>query len=254
MAFDRQGGGGRGTMGFWRLTPAVKWLLIANVAIYVVELVVTNWLKLEAMLEHLALTPSRVIPGLEVWQVFTYMWLHHPRSPGHLILNMFGLWMFGTLLSQRWGTLGFLRFYALTGTLAGVTVLAAGWIFGAQHTMTLGASGAIYAVIIAFGLLYPDLRIYLLGILPMKAKWIVYMVLGGTVITYLARTPGISIAAHVGGMAAAALLLTGWWNPVNLYRSLRRLWLRRRLRVVKRELDDVRRRDDDAGSSGPTLH
>lgn len=255
MAFDQRGGGPGGRQaGFWRLTPAIKWLLIANVAIYVVELVTVNWVKMDQMVVHLALTPSRVIPGLELWQVFTYMWLHHPQSPGHLILNMFGLWMFGTLLEQRWGAVGFLRYYAMTGTFAGLVVLAAGWIFGAQNTLTLGASGAIYAVIIAFGLLYPNLQIYLLGILPMKAKWIVWMVIGGTVITYLARTPGISIAAHVGGMAAGALLISGFWNPMNAYRTLRRMWLRRKLRVVKRELDDVTRGGSSGRDDGPTYH
>ncbi len=224
--------------------------MIACVAFYVVELVTFNWLSVTSMVDHLAITPSRVIPGLEIWQPFTYMWLHDPRSPGHIILNMLGLWMFGTLLEQRWGSVGFLRFYAITGTAAGLVVLAAGFVFDAADTVTLGASGAVYAVVVAFGLLYPDLKVYLLGILPMKAKWLVWLIIGGTLLSYLARTPGISIAAHAGGMAAGALLLTGLWNPLNAFRSLRRFWLRRRLRVVRRELDDL----DGPRSGGPTLH
>jgi membrane associated rhomboid family serine protease len=223
--------------------------MIANVAIYLVELVTYNWVKIDAMVAYLSLTPRDVIPGLFVWQPLTYMWMHHPQSPGHLILNMFGLWMFGTMLEQRWGALGFLRYYVITGVAAGLVVLAAGWIFGAPDTPTLGASGAVYAVVVGFGLLFPNLQIYLLGILPMKAKWIVLLVIGATALTYLARTPGISIAAHVGGMAAGALLLTGWWNPMNVYRSVRRIMLRRRLHVVRRDLGDLDRED-----KGPTIH
>jgi len=239
----------RAALSFWKLTPAIKWILVANAAIYVVELVTVNWLKITLMIDHLALTPSRVVPGLELWQPLTYMWMHHPSSPSHILLNMFGLWMFGTLLEQRWGPLGFLRFYLLTGLISGIVVLAAGWIFRSEDTMTLGASGAVYAVVIGFGLLFPDLRIYFLGILPMKARWLVYLVIGGTVVSYLARAPGISIAAHAGGMAAGALLLTGWWNPLNVHRSIRRLLLRRRMRVIEREIRDAR--DDD---QGPMLH
>jgi len=239
----------RAALSFWKLTPAIKWILVANAAIYVVELVTVNWLKITLMIDHLALTPSRVVPGLELWQPLTYMWMHHPSSPSHILLNMFGLWMFGTLLEQRWGPLGFLRFYLLTGLISGIVVLAAGWIFRSEDTMTLGASGAVYAVVIGFGLLFPDLRIYFLGILPMKARWLVYLVIGGTVVSYLARAPGISIAAHAGGMAAGALLLTGWWNPLSVHRSIRRLLLRRRMRVIEREIRDAR--DDD---QGPMLH
>jgi membrane associated rhomboid family serine protease len=212
-------------------------------------LVVHNWLKIDAMVTHLSLTPARVIPGFELWQPLTYMWMHHPGQPSHILLNMFGLWMFGTMLERRWGAVGFLKFYVLTGVIAGLVVLASGWIFGAQDTLTLGASGAVYAVVIAFGLLFPNLKIYLLGILPMKAKWLVWLVVGGTVVSYLARAPGISIAAHAGGMAAGALLLTGFWNPMNVYRSIRRLMLKRRLRVVEREIDDERGDDQ-----GPMLH
>jgi membrane associated rhomboid family serine protease len=249
MAFRHPGGDAQRVAGFWRLTTAIKWLLIANAAIYVVELVTFNWLGMDAMILHLSLTPSRVVPGLELWQPLTYMWMHDPRMPSHILLNMFGLWMFGTMLEQRWGALGFLKFYVATGAIAGLVVLVTGWIFGAEDTMTLGASGAVYAVVVGFGLLFPDLRIYLLGILPMKAKWLVWLVIGGTAVSYLARAPGISVAAHAGGMAAGALLLTGWWNPLNVVRSVRRLLLRRRLRVVERDLHGPH--DDDRG---PMIH
>jgi len=238
------------SIGIWRLTRGIKWIMIANVCVYIIELFTYHWLKTDDMIVHLSLTPMRVFPGLELWQPLTYMWMHDPTSPGHLLLNMAGLWMFGTLLEDRWGVVGLLKFYVLTGFLAGLAVLLVGFIGGSVETITLGASGAIYAVVIAFGMLFPNLTIYFLGLLPIKAKWIVYVTIGGTVLYWLARTPGISVAAHTGGLVAGALLISGWWNPVRAWRAVRARLLRRKLRLIERELEQRRdeeppRKDDD---------
>jgi membrane associated rhomboid family serine protease len=230
-------------IGIWRLTPAIKWIMIANLAVYIIELLTYHWLKTDAMIFHLSLTPARIYPGLEIWQPVTYMWMHDPTSPGHIILNMFGLWMFGTILEDRWGAVGFMKFYIASGFFAGLCVFLVGHILGKADTITLGASGAIYAVIIAFGMLFPNLRVYFLGLLPIKAKWIVYATIGGTLLYWLARTPGISISAHAGGMVAGALLISGWWNPRKAYRGIRALVLRRKLRVLEKNFE--RKKDDE---------
>jgi membrane associated rhomboid family serine protease len=219
--------------------------MIANVAVYVLELVTYHWIKTDGMIIHLSLTPLRVVPGLELWQPLTYMWMHDPTSPGHLILNMFGLWMFGTLLEDRWGVVGLFKFYVLTGFLAGLAVLIVGFISGKSQTITLGASGAVYAIIIAFGMLFPNLKIYFFGLLPIKAKWIVYVTIGGTILYWLARTPGISVAAHTGGIVAGALLISGWWNPLRAYRGIRAFYLRRKLRIIERDLGREKKKDKD---------
>src|SRR3990170_1148154 len=107
----------------WRVTPAVKVLLIANTAIYVVELLVTNWIGHSFFLHHLALTPERVFslrPVPEIWQVGTYMWLHDPSDPTHLLMTLLMLWMLGGLLESKWGTRSFARFYSICGVGAGV--------------------------------------------------------------------------------------------------------------------------------------
>lgn len=236
------------SMGIWRLTRGIKWIMIANVCVYVLELITYHWLRTDGMIAHLSLTPIKVFPGLELWQPFTYVWMHDPTSPWHLLLNMFGLWMFGTLLEDRWGIRGFFKFYILTGFLAGLAVIIVGFISGKIDTITLGASGAIFAIVIAFGMLFPNLTIYFLGLLPIKAKWIVYVTIGFTILYWLARTPGISVAAHAGGIIAGALLISGWWNPFKAYRGIRAFYLRRKLRVIKKELDqekDMNQDDDD---------
>ena len=265
MAFRHPGQGpfgGRRLRGMFRITPAVKWLLIVNGGLWLLTYVLVRWIGLEEVFVHLALTPSRVVPGLELWQVATYMWLHSLSHPTHILFNMLGLWVFGTSLEDRWGMRGFLTYYLVTGIAAGLVVLASGWIFGSEDVMTVGASGSVYACVVAFGLLFPDKHLYLLGVYPIKGRWIVYGVLGITAVTWLMQlvpsssymasrggVPQVSVAAHAGGMAAGALLLTGWWNPLNIYHSLRRTLLRRRLRIVERHLHGPD--DDDAG---PMIH
>jgi membrane associated rhomboid family serine protease len=265
MAFRHPGQGPRGGLGLsgmFRITPAVKWLLIVNAGVWLLTYVLVRWIGLEVVLVHLALTPQRVVPGLELWQPATYMWMHSLSHPSHILFNMLGLWVFGTNLEERWGGRGFVTYYLATGIAAGLVVLASGWIFGSQDVMTVGASGSVYACVVAFGLLFPNRNLYLLGVVPIKGKWIVYGVLGITAVTWLMQlipgssyvasrggVPQVSVAAHAGGMAAGALLLTGWWNPMNVHRTIRRALLKRRLRIVERQIHDPD--DDDAG---PMIH
>lgn len=199
-----------------KFTPAVKAILIVCGAMYVIELVVINWIGLLAMIEELALFPEKVTgwpPHL--WQLFTYLWLHHPNDPSHLLFNMLGLWLVGALLEQRWGTRPFLKFYLLTGLFAGLTVVAVGEMLG-SNTPVLGASGAVDGLMIAFGILYPNLPIYFFGVLPLKGKHFVLILVGLNVLYAAARLDGVSVSAHFGGMAAGALLVTGLWRPSRL--------------------------------------
>jgi hypothetical protein len=108
-----------------------------------------------------------------LWQPFTYMWLHSTESPWHLVMNMFSLWMFGGQLEMAWGSRRFLRFYLLCGTGAGLIILGWNALVG-EWAPTLGASGAIYGVLTAFSLLWPDRTIMLLfPPIPMRAIWFI---------------------------------------------------------------------------------
>jgi membrane associated rhomboid family serine protease len=182
---------------------------------YLVELIAVNWVNLGVMLDVLALVPGRVLGSFWGWQLFTYSWLHHPADPMHLLFNLLGLWLIGASLEQRWGSWPFLKFYLLTGFFGGVAVILVALIFGATSPV-LGASAAVDGLMIAFGILYPEMPIYFFGILPLKGKHFVILLVGMQFLFAAARADGMAIAAHLGGMASGALLVTGYWRPWRL--------------------------------------
>lgn len=247
----------------WRVTPAVKVLLIANTAIYVVQLVVTNWIGSGLFADHLALTPARVFswPIPEVWQVATYMWLHSSGDPTHLLFNLLMLWMLGGLLEQRWGSRSFVKFYVLCGIGAGICIALVGllWRDQAPHA-TVGASGAIFGLTVAFGIVYADLTVYAMMIVPMRGRTLMLLLIGFQFLLLLARAPGISVVAHLSGAAIGYLLVTGYWRPSRLfakYRSRRpppKSPPRKKkvdyLKVVPREDDE----DHGGNGAGKYLH
>lgn len=216
------------------MTPFMKRILVANVAVWLVEVISVNFIGTAALLEHLALTPVRVVGGLEIWQVATYMWLHSPTDFSHILFNCLFLWMFGGTLEVAWGSRDFLRFYLTCGVGAGVVVLAAG-LFVDPMMPVLGASGAIYGLVVAWAIAYPNRLIYFFGIFPMKGKHFVLIPIFFAVADFLTRAQGVSHAAHLGGMIIGALLVTGLWRPDKLKRQIRYWLMRRRIRMVERD-------------------
>ncbi|MDD5307486.1 MAG: rhomboid family intramembrane serine protease [Deltaproteobacteria bacterium] len=231
----------RASFAGWPLTPAVKAILIANAAVWLVEIVTVRWFGVATLVEHLAVTPALVWPGLELWQPFTYMWLHSPSDFSHILFNMLFLWMFGGTLEQSWGTRAFVRFYVICGAGAGLVVFLTGLAF-APGTPVLGASGAIYGLVVAWAVAFPNRIIYFFGIFPMKGKHFVLIPIGYAVVDFLMAASGVSHAAHLGGMAVGALLVTGFWRPRKLASRLRYWWLRRKLKVL-----EGARRDEPPG-------
>src|SRR5258706_11237645 len=145
------------------LPAGVKWLLIANVAMFLPTYLFPS------LTEHmllLALAPVMVLKHFAVWQLVTYMFLH--AGVWHILLNMLALWMFGSPLERDWGTNRFLQYYFLCGIGAGLCDVALNGLLGNWGTHTVGASGAIYGLLMAFGLLYPNAEV-ILFIFPMKA-------------------------------------------------------------------------------------
>ena len=167
-----------------RVPPAIKWLLISNSAIFVVyglavQLRITSlvWLFQDV----LSLTPDWVVKGAILWQPVTYLFLHDPDGFSHILFNMLGLWMFGSDLERDWGTRRFVNFYLFCGIGAGLCDVAARFLWGHPfelHIPTIGASGAIYGVLLAYGLLYPSRTILLWFFLPIPARVFV-LILGG---------------------------------------------------------------------------
>jgi membrane associated rhomboid family serine protease len=185
------------------ISPAVKWIIIANVAMFILSLGID-------INPYLGLIPERVIEQGWLWQLGTYMFLH--AGAVHILFNMLGIWMFGTELERLWGTKFFVRFYAVTGLGAGLTVLTVGLLpFDATaatySAATIGASGALYGLLMAFALYYPDRPILMFLVFPVPAKYFV-IIIGA--LAFLAGPGGeISNAAHLGGLLFGYLYLRG---------------------------------------------
>lgn len=180
------------------MSPAVKWLIIANTAVFVV-----TWF-LPLIIPYLGLTPRLVIERLWLWQPVTYMFLHADFF--HILFNMLILWMFGVELERMWGTRGFLRYYAITGVGAAATAIVASLLPMDAATLmysvpTIGASGAIYGLLLAFALYFPNRPILMFLLFPIPAKYFV-MILGA--IAFLSSTGGggggVAHTAHLGGL------------------------------------------------------
>ncbi|HJR58841.1 MAG TPA: rhomboid family intramembrane serine protease [Vicinamibacterales bacterium] len=184
------------------MTPAVKAIIWTNIALFIV----TQFT--EEIVLYLGLIPQNVVERGWIWQPATYMFLH--AGPGHILFNMLGVWMFGVELERMWGTKFFARFYGITGLGAGVTAVAASFLpvdaLQATYTaVTIGASGALYGLLMAFALHFPDRPILMFLLFPIPAKYFV-MILGALAFL-LAPGSQVSNAAHLGGLVWAYLYL-----------------------------------------------
>jgi rhomboid family protein len=225
------------------LTPAIKALLIANVAVFVLELFVNRIGGEEAwdiMLRLFALNPLLLFRSFFVWQLVTYMFLHSPGNPFHILFNMLILWMFGCDIERVWGAKRFLRYYFICGIGGGLLNCA----FAFMQSQTLGASGAIFGVIVAYGMLFPTRTILFWGIFPMTARQFA-LLLGAIELVSLGAlsADGVARFAHLGGALTGYIMLKGIWNPSRLLSELRWRIRRRRFRTIGR--DDDQRRDRD---------
>ena len=183
----------------------VKWLLIINTAIFVIQFLGGDTVR--GPLRFLELIPVLVVYHFPwfVYQLFTYMFLH--AGIWHLIFNMLALWMFGTPLEQTWGTQRFLKYYFICGIGAGLCDTAVNVLLG-HNSSTVGASGGIYGLLLAFGVLFPDTTVLMSFLFPIKAKYMVMIY--GAVALYSALGSGnsnVSNVAHLGGIVVGLIYL-----------------------------------------------
>lgn len=228
--------------------PGVKWLLIANAAIFLLQFFAIYFLDWDPF-RSLGLVPYQAVAQLAVWQLVTYMFLH--GGIGHILFNLLALWMFGADLERDWGTRRFLRFYFLCGIGAGISVVLATLVFGGAQYRTIGASGAIYGILLAFGMLYPDRIVLFSFLFPMKAKW--FVLITGVIVFLNSLQPGgrVSHVAHLGGMVFGYIYLKlargrrrPAAKPVNSI-SLRDRYERWKLERARRKFQVYMRRHDD---------
>jgi len=180
----------------------VKWLLIVNVVIFLLYKLVSPF---RPYLDEMALVPALAVVGLRVWQVFTYMFLH--IGVMNAVWNMLTIWLFGAELERTWGTQKFIRYYVSCGVLAALAVIVVTYAFGSPGTMIVSANGAIYGILAAYAVVFPDNTLLFGFLIPMKSKWFV-LIIGAVV--FLQTFPGsIGETALLFGMLAGYLLLRG---------------------------------------------
>ena len=224
------------------LSPAVKLLLITNVVAWLLNLIVP------AMTLRLGLSPKDVFTGFAFWQPFTYMFLHDTRGFGHILFNMLSLWMFGTELERRWGTRFFTKYYFVTGVGAAVSTLLISLVSeSVYYSLTVGASGAIYGLLLAWAMYFPHRTIYFYFLFPIPARVFV-LIVGAIAFLSSFGGPGSGIAhiAHLGGLVVGYLYLKSLQTrPMD---ELRYRWLRWRMDRARSRFDVYsggRSSDDD---------
>jgi len=220
-----------------QLTPMVKYLVIACVATFLLQ-----WMGAgREMVEIFGLTPYLVLSKLFLWQIVTYLFLH--GSFGHLFWNMVPLWMFGCELERYWGSKEFLKFFLITGVGAGVLAI----LFQQDPRVpTIGASGSIYGILMAFGIMFPERLIYLYFLFPVKVKYFVAVIGGLAFLSAWNSSSDDPIAhfAHLGGMVFGFLYMKGLLSPSGV-RQVYFRWKLKRMRKRFKVYDGEKRKSKD---------
>lgn len=199
--------------------PIVKNLIIINVLVFLAHSILSKQVHLEeapaiGLNGYLALWPIEIYL-FKPYQLFSHMFAH--ASFGHILFNMFGLWMFGRVLENVWGGKRFLIFYLTCGIGAAAAHLFTQYYFSDFPTPAVGASGAVMGIFAAFAYLFPNTELYIMFIpFPVKAKWAVLGFAALDIFGGFARFEGDNIAhfAHLGG-ALTGFILVLIWNKTN---------------------------------------
>ena len=222
-------------------TDAIKILVSVNFGVFLLQTVA----RTEGLFFPLfGLVPKMVWSEFMIWQPFTYLFFH--GGIWHVLINMFVLWMFGSELERIWGKGHFLKFYFVTGVGAGLVTM----IFGLNSmTPIVGASGAVYGVLLAYGLTYPNRTVYLYGIIPIKSLW---FVIGIGVIAFMSsfdNVSQISHLTHLSGMMIGYLMLKRPVRFNDLWFTIRKRTLEYKIKheekkvsqhqAIEREIDRI---------------
>jgi len=219
------------------VTPGVKVLLVATAVVFFLQAVLHRLFGLDV--ENLfGLVPWLVLRRGFLWQPATYLFLHGGLL--HLGFNLLVLWMFGGELERVWGKRTFLRYFFLCGIGAAACVIL---LTPSSPIPTIGASGALYGILLAYGLLFPERQIFLWFLLPIRAKHFV-LVLGALTFYSTLTLPGSSVShvAHLGGLVVGYLYLRGW-RHVDQMRQFYLKWKLKRLQKKYRIVDGGRDKD-----------
>ena len=201
-------------------TDAIKILVSVNFCIYILQSVSG---KEDVFFRLFGLVPSTFMSDLMLWQPFTYMFFHAPfySSVGisHILLNMLGLWVFGRELEQAWGKTKFLRYYFITGIGSGLITYF--FQMGSDNPV-IGASGAVYGILLAYGISYPNRMLYIWGLIPVRSMWLVIIMGSIAFFGLLGNADGISHVTHISGMLIGYVLLKKKWRWRDIWFAIRK--------------------------------
>jgi membrane associated rhomboid family serine protease len=213
-----------GGFGFSFFPPVIKNLLIINGVVFFIQIfgdqisTGTGLTFSDIIMKYFALMPLEgfeagrrgiepIVWNFYPWQLISYQFMHITSGIGHILFNMFALWMFGMEIENMWGSKKFLTFYLLCGVSAGIFHLILSPILSGAGVPTIGASGAIYGVLIAFGVIFPNRYIFLYFLIPIKAKYLItFMIL---LEIFAVNSAGSTVAhlAHLGGALAGFIFI-----------------------------------------------
>ncbi len=240
------------------LTDAIKVLISINFGIYLLQSVSGQE---EVFFRLFGLVPNAFLNELMLWQPFTYMFFHAPfySSVGisHILLNMLGLWVFGRELEQAWGKKNFLKYYFITGIGSGLITFF--FQIGSDNPV-IGASGAVYGILLAYGLLYPNRMLYIWGIIPVKSMWLVIIMGAIAFFGLLGNSDGISHVTHISGMLIGYIFLKKKWSWRDVWFSIRKKTIEFQVqrqedrfikkKMIQKDIDSILDKIQKVGFSG----
>ncbi len=227
--------------GFRFFPSAIKYLIIINVAVYLFLIFFGFNFKISGIplylyiYKYFALNPAG--DGFKLWQLITYMFIHDPKGIFHILFNMLMLWMFGTEIENLWGTRRFWVYYLTTGIGAGITHLVFAPLFG-QFGYVVGASGAIYGIMTAFAVMFPDRMIFLYFLIPIPARIFVAILVFFDLIMGIFGSDGIAHFAHLGGAVVGFIYIKLMYSGFDLSEILAKFKLSKKQKKKYLLVDD----------------
>ena len=220
-------------------TDAIKLLVSVNLTIFFLQTISG---KEHLLFDLFGLVPQAIWSDFMIWQPLTYLFFH--GNIWHILINMFVLWMFGSELENAWGRKNFLKYYFMTGIGAGIVTC----LFNLQSNIpVVGASGAVYGILLAYGLSFPNRTVYLYGLIPIKSIWFVIAIGILAFFSSFQQMTQISHLTHISGMAIGYIFLKRRWRLKDIWFKIRKKTLEYRIQIedVKQSKEKVLEKDID---------
>ena len=220
-------------------TDAIKLLVSVNLTIFFLQTISG---KEHLLFDLFGLVPQAIWSDFMIWQPLTYLFFH--GNIWHVLINMFVLWMFGSELENAWGRKNFLKYYFMTGIGAGIVTC----LFNLQSNIpVVGASGAVYGILLAYGLSFPNRTVYLYGLIPIKSIWFVIAIGILAFFSSFQQMTQISHLTHISGMAIGYIFLKRRWRLNDIWFKIRKKTLEYRIQIedVKQSKEKVLEKDID---------